>query len=473
MAHAVPPGYLRGKGPWEIVVWDGRQWYISKPYAQMRPAYERARKLARALRDVPGARVAFRSHQRTPGAFVSQPEESFWGPKYEVRPNPSACTVATAPFALYSHPYTALLRDDCSVLVKSAGVGGHAVVGMGRWSTSMRVENFRLSETFQELGGHVAIDQIEHVATAALRQVVPTAESRAAGTDTPELIVEHTVEHGTTISGDTRKYNEAIKGLAGGFKWWPSGKVWYRQQSRGRATPSVPLEVWAQRLRAKGATVAVHQQAPVSPEEERAVRQSVLEEKAERAHARAERAAAESQQQYGQFRRVADAIPMGQPILVGHHSERRHRKDIQRMDVSMHKAIDAQKASERLEARAGRLEREAARLESPVVAQVEDDNAFNERLAKLISTQLKRRFGFKSIRQSSKGQRDGIDWRIFYLQGPPKNMNLRLAGQIVTVAHSSWSNQVNVPLPRAELHTPQEAYERVSDVIRTYMAHTR
>jgi len=46
-----------------------------------------------------------------------------------------------------------------------------------------------------------------------------------------------------------------------------------------------------------------------------------------------------------QARRVADqissAIPPGQPILVGHHSEKRHRRDLQRIDDNMRKAIEA------------------------------------------------------------------------------------------------------------------------------------
>ena len=48
----------------------------------------------------------------------------------------------------------------------------------------------------------------------------------------------------------------------------------------------------------------------------------------------AERAAA-------QARRVADGIPFGQPILVGHHSERHARKDAERIQNGMRKAVQA------------------------------------------------------------------------------------------------------------------------------------
>lgn len=37
--------------------------------------------------------------------------------------------------------------------------------------------------------------------------------------------------------------------------------------------------------------------------------------------------------------RIADFIPMGQPILVGHHSERRHRRDLARIENNMRAAI--------------------------------------------------------------------------------------------------------------------------------------
>jgi predicted RNA methylase len=42
-----------------------------------------------------------------------------------------------------------------------------------------------------------------------------------------------------------------------------------------------------------------------------------------------------------QARRVADGIPFGQPILVGHHSERHARKDAERIQNGMRKAVQA------------------------------------------------------------------------------------------------------------------------------------
>ena len=36
-------------------------------------------------------------------------------------------------------------------------------------------------------------------------------------------------------------------------------------------------------------------------------------------------------------RRIADGIPFGQPILVGHHSERHARKDAERIETEAHR----------------------------------------------------------------------------------------------------------------------------------------
>ena len=50
--------------------------------------------------------------------------------------------------------------------------------------------------------------------------------------------------------------------------------------------------------------------------------------------------------------RIADGIPMGQPILVGHHSERRARKDAERIENGMRKSIKAFETAQYWKARA-------------------------------------------------------------------------------------------------------------------------
>lgn len=59
-------------------------------------------------------------------------------------------------------------------------------------------------------------------------------------------------------------------------------------------------------------------------------------------------------------RRIADGIPFGQPILVGHHSERHARRDQSRMETGMRSAIDHADKAETQSARADEIERQAA-----------------------------------------------------------------------------------------------------------------
>lgn len=66
------------------------------------------------------------------------------------------------------------------------------------------------------------------------------------------------------------------------------------------------------------------------------------EARRERFEGRSAAAAAESQQRSQAARKIMSAIPMGQPILVGHHSEQRHRSDLNKVDNNMRKSLEAQ-----------------------------------------------------------------------------------------------------------------------------------
>lgn len=81
---------------------------------------------------------------------------------------------------------------------------------------------------------------------------------------------------------------------------------------------------------------------------------------AERQEARAERftgysgkRASESAQALDEVERLAAMIPPGQPILVGHHSERRARRDAQRIENGMKRAVMLFERAEYWEERGG------------------------------------------------------------------------------------------------------------------------
>lgn len=67
---------------------------------------------------------------------------------------------------------------------------------------------------------------------------------------------------------------------------------------------------------------------------------SRAEDRAERFSGYGERRAAEAETATAAVAAIADAIPPGQPILVGHHSEARARRDAPRIQAGMRRALD-------------------------------------------------------------------------------------------------------------------------------------
>jgi hypothetical protein len=103
------------------------------------------------------------------------------------------------------------------------------------------------------------------------------------------------------------------------------------------------------------------------------------ERRAERLRGWADSRDAESAASFAQVDRIADGIPFGQPILVGHHSERRARRDQDRIHAGMRAGIDhADKAAE-MRSRAANIEAAAGR------AIYSDDIDAAERLAERIA----------------------------------------------------------------------------------------
>lgn len=88
---------------------------------------------------------------------------------------------------------------------------------------------------------------------------------------------------------------------------------------------------------------------PIEDYEER------LEAKRERLHERAGRKDAESRSRLAAADATAAAIPLGQPVLVGHHSEKRHRRDLDRMSSNISRGLEAGREAGTLRQRAESL----------------------------------------------------------------------------------------------------------------------
>lgn len=89
--------------------------------------------------------------------------------------------------------------------------------------------------------------------------------------------------------------------------------------------------------------------------------------KAERVEGWAESRQRKADEREAKARQTADLIPMGQPVMVGHHSEGRHRRDIERMQDNTRAAIDHGRKAHAHASRAEGIRRwEEERLTAPV-----------------------------------------------------------------------------------------------------------
>jgi len=85
----------------------------------------------------------------------------------------------------------------------------------------------------------------------------------------------------------------------------------------------------------------------------------------ERLLERAENALVEADAQWERSRNATAGIPLGQPILVGHHSERRHRKAIERSHNAADKSLEATKKAKALKSRAAAVGRGGISSDDP------------------------------------------------------------------------------------------------------------
>lgn len=163
-----------------------------------------------------------------------------------------------------------------------------------------------------------------------------------------ELTITHTSEDGTLIAGTSKGDGSGEVLKAHGWRWH-GDCGWYIRGSRGHQPRRVTIDRTVEALQGAGFSVAVEldttPQEPAAAERQRRERAA---ERAEQLNARAERAERLAASREASAHQIADGIPLGQPILVGHHSEGRHRRDLARMNSNQEKAYELRQKADGL-----------------------------------------------------------------------------------------------------------------------------
>lgn len=134
---------------------------------------------------------------------------------------------------------------------------------------------------------------------------------------------------------------------AGGYGWAPKQGVFYA--------------VWSPRRE----DIALELAGEIGDEDTTLVERA--EERAERFEGYQENRTTDAQRAREAVSRIADGIPMGQPILVGHHSEKHARKDAEKIENGMRRAVKMWDTAQYWERRAAGALAHARYKELPAV----------------------------------------------------------------------------------------------------------
>ncbi|WP_408925880.1 zeta toxin family protein [Corynebacterium sp. YSMAA1_1_F7] len=160
--------------------------------------------------------------------------------------------------------------------------------------------------------------------------------------------ITHTEDEGTLVQGTERGDNLSATMRANGFKWSRNLKAWYAPRSRDKRPNSYKISRLHQALKDQGLDVGLDVDRRMGDAQRRedrrdqrsADRIAALGEKVQRKQAAANAA------WNTHFNRVDELPPDGEPIKVGHHSEKRHRRALDNAWKSLGRAVDAGKAVE-------------------------------------------------------------------------------------------------------------------------------
>lgn len=155
------------------------------------------------------------------------------------------------------------------------------------------------------------------------------------------LFITHDRSGGTLIGGTSRGDGTNLALKACGWRWSGQLGSWYLPRSRDCAANIAVIDHTVRALAAAGlqVTVTIHDDArPTSAiEADRIERQA---ERADRLATSAAKLAADAADADRAAHEIADRVPLGQPVLIGHHSESRMRRHYDTVHNAQRRAVD-------------------------------------------------------------------------------------------------------------------------------------
>ena len=168
------------------------------------------------------------------------------------------------------------------------------------------------------------------------------------------LTITHTHAEGTLIDGTAKGDGTAEVLKANGWRWGRSIATWFIPNSRDHLPNHWKITRTAAALRTAGfdveTSVSVDHRSTADVEADKIARQA---DRVAALDAKADRSSAADDAASNRARAALDRLPEGgEPIHVGHHSERRHRNAIAKADTAMRRSVEASREAAHARGRA-------------------------------------------------------------------------------------------------------------------------
>ncbi|MEK6443684.1 DUF3560 domain-containing protein [Pseudonocardia sp. T1-2H] len=198
------------------------------------------------------------------------------------------------------------------------------------------------------------------------REAVEAAKPKPDPDEAPKpavlLTLTYSAAEGTLLDGTSKGDGsaEVLHASPQLWRWSRNLGTWFVRYSRDRPPRLGAIDADRKALEAAGFEVTVEIDGkPRMYEEAEADRAQHMDERADHLAAKAERKGAESDARFAAADRTSDMIPMGQPVLVGHYSQRRHERHLEQIHRDTRKGLDAlaesRQAAQRAESAASHM----------------------------------------------------------------------------------------------------------------------
>ncbi|WP_380162689.1 DUF3560 domain-containing protein [Kineococcus sp. R86509] len=183
----------------------------------------------------------------------------------------------------------------------------------------------------------------------------------------PELSITIDGES-VTVEGSERGDEQGSAALkAHGFRWSRTLGAWFLPRPWRADTKRRRVREFAATMQRHGRSVEVIDTgAALDAAAIHAGRRDRAADRAEYHRDRAETAEQRAAEHDAERRRISDSIPLGQPILLGHHSQARHERDLERIRIADRKDREQTERARHHQAAARSADLAASDTENPV-----------------------------------------------------------------------------------------------------------